>query len=544
MARRPAAPPTNLRAVIYARVSSEEQAESGYSLDAQLELMRTYAVARGLQVVAEHVAAESARKVGRAVFDKVIASFSGRDAPGHLLIEKIDRVSRNLPDMAKLDDLRLRGLTIHAVKGGRVYGPDSPSGDMLEWEFQAVIARHYVRNLSEEVRKGMKAKRAAGGWPHLAPLGLLNTERDGRRVIVHDPERAPIVARLAKAVAAHRLTLLAACRWAASHGLTTRAGRSFSTSSMQALLRNPLLAGLMVGTSGEMKRCAVEPVVDTATWWRVQDVLSSRTRGKGERGRRHDHAFRGLIRCACGRAYSGEMQPGRHRKGAHVYYRCAAHRCPRGRHPVRERDVIEAVARRLDGLKLTPEMRTFIREEIAAMVEAAQADANAQHRRLDAEAENARKRLATMYQDRLAGRLAIDEFDAMAAGERQRLAAIDTERGSITKADVSWADKAIALCDAAVAAGHGARTLPRERIRPHVRAILAGFIVIRDGAIHVTLHPALEACRNYPNPSKSLTDDEVSRRRGRAGQPGAHPWTLPEPPPPEVWAALEGLRAA
>jgi len=41
------------RAVIYARVSTDEQADKGYSLGSQLEACRAYAVGHGFTVVAE-----------------------------------------------------------------------------------------------------------------------------------------------------------------------------------------------------------------------------------------------------------------------------------------------------------------------------------------------------------------------------------------------------------------------------------------------------------------------------------------------------------
>jgi len=542
MPRRTAPPPANVRAVVYARVSSDEQAESGYSLDAQLELMRSYATAKGLVIEAEHVAAESAREQGRVEFGRVLTLLRAKGGPGHLLVDKVDRGGRNLPDMAALDELRARGLAIHAVRTHRVYGPDSSPADLLDWEFNAMLARHFSRNLGEETKKGMKAKRSKGGWCHLAPLGLLNATRDKRAAVIHDPERAPLIRELFRAVAADAMTLAAACEWAARAGLTTRADNAIKPSPMQKILRNPLMAGMLIAEDGSMQRADFEPIIDAATWWFVQDVLSSRTRGKGERGRRHDHVFRGLVRCACGRALSGELQAGRHGKGAHVYYRCTAHQCPRGRQSVKEQDLVEAVARRLDRLKLTPEARENVRADVAELVALANASARESLARLDAESRTRNARLATMYQDRLSGRLEPDSFDAMAALERRRLATIDAERSNVRVADSSWADDAIAICDAAVAAGAGLRRSSREHMRDHVRRILGAPIVVGE-ALSVTLHVALERAIR-PNPEQLTVGQQLTAHRTGDIPSGSGQSTLPEPPPAEVWEALRALAAA
>jgi len=46
-------PQSPKRAVLYARVSTDEQARSGYSLTQQLEALRVYAEAEGYEIVEE-----------------------------------------------------------------------------------------------------------------------------------------------------------------------------------------------------------------------------------------------------------------------------------------------------------------------------------------------------------------------------------------------------------------------------------------------------------------------------------------------------------
>ena len=59
-------------AVIYARVSSKDQEREGFSIDAQLDLLRTHARQRGFVIVHEFVDIESASASGRTQFGKML----------------------------------------------------------------------------------------------------------------------------------------------------------------------------------------------------------------------------------------------------------------------------------------------------------------------------------------------------------------------------------------------------------------------------------------------------------------------------------------
>ena len=56
---------------------------------------------------------------------------------------------------------------------------------------QLSVAKFYLGNLREEVKKGLAEKAAQGGWNGRAPLGYVNDRET--RTIVPDPLRAPLV---------------------------------------------------------------------------------------------------------------------------------------------------------------------------------------------------------------------------------------------------------------------------------------------------------------------------------------------------------------
>jgi DNA invertase Pin-like site-specific DNA recombinase len=186
--------PACRQAVIYARVSSKEQEKEGFSIPAQLKLLKEYAAAQGLVVVQEYVDVETAKQTGRAAFGEMVAYIKAHPAVRLLLVEKTDRLYRNLKDWVTMDELDVE---IHFPKEGVVLSRDSRSSEKFMHGIKVLMAKNYIDNLSEEARKGMQEKAEQGIWPTVTPLGYRNVAGpDGKKIIGPVPETAPIIVRL------------------------------------------------------------------------------------------------------------------------------------------------------------------------------------------------------------------------------------------------------------------------------------------------------------------------------------------------------------
>ena len=171
-------PTTNRQSVlIYARVSSKEQEVEGYSIPAQLELLRGFASTQGMRVLHEFVDVESASARGRTGFGEMVGFLKkNRSRCNTILVEKTDRLSRNLFDYATLDEL---GPTIYFVKDGTILSPDSKSSEQFIHGIKVLMARNYSQNLGEETLKGMLQKAKSGLYPSAAPAGYRNNRGSG-----------------------------------------------------------------------------------------------------------------------------------------------------------------------------------------------------------------------------------------------------------------------------------------------------------------------------------------------------------------------------
>ena len=92
------------RAVAYARVSSKEQEKEGFSIPAQLKLLRDYAAAERLVIAHEYVDVDG-QAAGRANFGEMIAYLKAHSNTGVLLVEKTDHMCASLVCQCVCSDL-------------------------------------------------------------------------------------------------------------------------------------------------------------------------------------------------------------------------------------------------------------------------------------------------------------------------------------------------------------------------------------------------------------------------------------------------------
>jgi DNA invertase Pin-like site-specific DNA recombinase len=146
-------------AVVYARVSSKDQEREGFSIPAQLKLLRAYALEHRLTILQEFVDVETAKQAGRGGFGEMLAFLKANPSCRTILVEKTDRLYRNIRDWITVDD---RDLAVHFVKENAVVSKASRSSEKFMHGIKVLMAKNYVDNLSEEVKKGLREKAEQG----------------------------------------------------------------------------------------------------------------------------------------------------------------------------------------------------------------------------------------------------------------------------------------------------------------------------------------------------------------------------------------------
>lgn len=310
---------------------------------------------------------------------------------------------------------------MHLVKEGQVLSKDSKSSEKFIHDIKLLVAKNYIDNLSEEVRKGMNEKAEEGIWPSCAPIGYTNVLlSSGKHGIASDEHRTDLVRRLFALYATGNYSLKDLTKWAREHGLTFRkSGLAVNKATIHGMLRNLICTGKFVWDGKEYDGVH-EPIISRELWERVQSILDHRY-SNHYRVIKHDLPFSGLIRCGhCGCAVVGDIK-----KGKYIYYRCTHQRgmCPDKyvRQETLDAQFCEAIGR----IALPAPFVQWAED----VLRASNADDLHLHEesitQLSLKRERIQKRLEAMYIDKLEGRITAEMFDRFSNEWRHELEQLD-----------------------------------------------------------------------------------------------------------------------
>jgi len=300
---------TKTKAVIYARVSSKEQEETGYSLEAQEKLLRDYAYQKGFDLVKVYKVTESAsgKQIRKTFIDML--EYVSKNKINVILCEKIDRLTRNLKDAATANDWIQDSIDkeIHFVKENFIVGKNTRAHENLVWDMKVAIARFYTNNLSEEVRKGQKEKIASGWLPTTPPLGYKTIGEKGHKIHVIDDEVAPYIKEMFALYSTGNYSTIALVNKMFSSGLRSRTGGRVVKSQIHKLLCEPFYYGKFMW-KGNIYPGKHEVLITKELFDQVRSKMS---RGSVPYHNRGLTELRGKIFCgSCHKTITWEMQKG------------------------------------------------------------------------------------------------------------------------------------------------------------------------------------------------------------------------------------------
>ena len=399
------------KVVAYVRVSTEEQAKHGYSIEAQQQILKDYARGHDLEIVEEFVESESAYKPGRPEFDRMLKLLRKRREITAVLCYKIDRISRNLQDYAALTEMV--GVAIVSATEAL---PENATGKLIG-TVQAAFSRYYSDQLSERVSLGLKTKAKRGYWPTYAPTGYLNDPAS--RGIVPDPEKAELIVELIERYAGTGISLTDLTHWAKERGLRAREGGVLAKSAIHKILCNPIYYGALPWKDA-LYEGKHQPLISKALFDRVQERLQQRSHPRIQQS----FPYRGLLTCGyCGCAITASLA-----KRKYIYYHCT-HGRGRCSQPYVSQDRLGLTLRTVvDGVHLSPE----IVERLLDLLEAE--EMTSKDRRasrvatLRAEEEAIRERMDAAYSDKLDGTISETRWLGFDDRQSRRLDLVRRER--------------------------------------------------------------------------------------------------------------------
>jgi site-specific DNA recombinase len=316
-------------AVIYYRVSTEDQAAHGISLVQQQQACKQHAKSLGLTVDRlfhdDGVSAKTTEK--REGFQTMMRYLrENKKKIGYLIVYRVNRLTRNMNDytntmveLARLD-IELVSVTeaVNASPEGQYFG-----------NLMAAGAQYENQSKGRVTRDNMKEKFESGYWQWRAPIGYKNMElKTGEKIVVPDSEQAPHIKWIFEEFSKGVTPLYELRKRVNARGFRTDAGKPISFQLISKMLRNRFYAGWMEAFDKEILG-KHEPIISDETFSLCQGLLKGHTRKDSISKARTNEMFplRHFVLCGCcGRPLTGAYSKNK-RKIPYPYYRCYLPEC-------------------------------------------------------------------------------------------------------------------------------------------------------------------------------------------------------------------------
>lgn len=312
---------TGERAILYTRVSTDEQAERGYSLRYQEERLQHYCKLNGITVVDHYQDDASAKTFDRPAFIKLLKYVqSHRREIDQVLFIKWDRFSRNAEAAyVMIRTLRDLGVEVQAIE--QPIDLSVPENQfMLAFYLTAPQVENDRRSLN--TKAGMRRAMKEGRWVSSPPKGY-KKGRDALDKPLMQPGEAAVFVHEAFTEIAKGCYTLDEVRLR-----LRKKGFKCSKNQFGLLLRNPVYMGkIRIPAWQDEEEQLVdglhEPLISEEVFHQVQAVLEGRKgRRRGKPTRRHEALpLRGHLLCSqCGGNLTGSVSKGN--GGSYYYYHC------------------------------------------------------------------------------------------------------------------------------------------------------------------------------------------------------------------------------
>lgn len=308
------------KAALYIRVSTQYQI-SGDSLNTQKETLMKYAeMVLGIHdITIFEDAGFSGKNTSRPSYQKMMKELRQEEYT-HLLVWKIDRISRNLLDFADLYQ-ELKRLRISFISFNEQFDTSTAIGEAM-LKIILVFAELERNMTAERVRANMIARAQKGIWNGgKVPLGYQWDKKAGEFKI--QALEIPTVRLIFNLYEEYRSCLIVA-RSLNQRNILTKEGKAWSPTTVYIILTNPFYIGTFrynhtsasTGQNSEDDWVIIkdhhEAAIEKKQFEHCQELLQQQNSKSNIRTytKKHIHIFAGLLYCD----YCGEMmtaQPGK-----------------------------------------------------------------------------------------------------------------------------------------------------------------------------------------------------------------------------------------
>lgn len=349
-----------MKALILARVSTEEQKDAGNSLPAQIDRIERYCKRNEFTVIKTYSFDESAYKNKRDQFNKILEYLESMKEKVAVCFDKVDRLSRNIFDkrIATLYEKAVADqIELHFVSDGQIVNAQMSAVEKFHFGMSLGLAKYYSDAISDNVKRSFEKKRNNGEYTGKAPVGYLNIRQGDRGYIIPDKNKAPFIRKIFELYSRREYSMETLADHMYKLGLRSWNGIKVGSSSIERILKNPFYYGLMEA-KGQAYPHAYQPLITRSLFVECKEVMNSFNKRPFKYAAK-PFILRGLIRCdICGCTITAEIQD------KYIYYSCTGHKKMHPRVYVREEKLLEPLVESLKNLRISESQAT----EVIAMI--------------------------------------------------------------------------------------------------------------------------------------------------------------------------------
>ncbi|MFC2058735.1 recombinase family protein [Chloroflexota bacterium] len=302
-----------MRVALYVRVSTQEQAQKGMSIDEQLDTLRRFAEYRGFEIVGEYVdRGFSGGSDKRPQFMSLMAD-AKRHKFDYVAASKLDRFSRNLRNL--LNDIHFLeecGIVLLAVSES--LDTSTPQGK-FSVQIMGVIAEFERGRIGERVAGAKAFRQAQGLWLSGMTLYGYKWLPDQQKFEIIQNE-AEVVEKVFNLYVMKKLGTIRVAEQLNKDGHRTRKGGHWTSTHTMHILRNPAYKGQ------HEKGYMMPAIIDDYLWAAAQNRRKTARTVRQKNGK---WLLQGLVVCGnCGHSYYCYHKDGNHRRTYQCYGRTKA----------------------------------------------------------------------------------------------------------------------------------------------------------------------------------------------------------------------------
>lgn len=312
------------KAVYYGRVSTEEQALNGYSLDMQKEKCIEWANSHDYKIV------EFFEDRGKSGSDykklkslQALNKYIKQHKISCVIAWKVDRISRDITDFYAYTFKNIKELEMS------LYSVTDPVNDLTSANQTLLgclmgIASDEVLNTKKRTKATMLHRAEQGYLMGKAPIGYLNKRENGHGIIVQDEKNAPFILKAFSLYATGLYTMQSVSNELFKLGFKNKQGKPYPVRKIEHILKDVVYKGkIKYGKNDDGTDRIIQGVHKPIVSLSLFNKVKAMRRNGGKPNTKHaDKTYVKLIKCTCGCYLTGYHSKGAHNSGDYIYYKC------------------------------------------------------------------------------------------------------------------------------------------------------------------------------------------------------------------------------